>query len=327
VITLRYHVISIAAVFLSIAVGVVLGSTALGGTLLSSLSGERDELAKQVSDLHAERNSLTGQLADADGFAGAIGPLAVRGQLDQRTVVLVSTADASAADRDALRNLIGAAGGTITGELTLTESFTDPNKAGQLSDVVTRLLPAGVQLPTATDPGTLAGGLIGPLLLINKDTNQPQASPEETSAALAGLADGGFVRPSDGLSPGQLAIVLTGGSTIGTAGGGARTDIQTLRSTGDRAATIARFAVAMDRAGAGVVLAGGAGSAKGVGSVGVVRADGAAMSILSTVDNADTGAGRVVTVLALRGQLEGRAEHYGTAGNAKAIAPGGGPAK
>ncbi|MFL6143589.1 MAG: copper transporter [Labedaea sp.] len=308
-ITLRYHLVSISAVFLALAVGVVLGSTTLSRTLLSGLSSDNQDLAGQVTDLQTQRNGLTARLTDADSFATSVGPLAVRGLLDKRTVVLVTTADARPADRDALRTLVTASGATVAGELQLTEAFADPAKADQLKDIVTRLLPAGVQLPTVSDPGTLAGGLLGPLLLIGKVDNKPQASPEETAAALAGLTDGGFVRAADDVKPGQLAVVLTGGARHGD-------------GAGDRAATIARFAAQLDRSGAGTVLAGGAGSADGTGPLGMVRADTAATQILSTVDNADTPAGRVVTLLALREQLDEKSGRYGTAGNAQAPAPG-----
>lgn len=308
-ISLRYHIISIAAVFLALAVGVVLGSTTLSRSILSGLSNENDNLATQVNDLQNEKNAQKARLADADGFASSVGPMAVQGQLSQRTVVLITTADARPADRDALKALIASAGGTVTGELQLTDDFSDPRKADQLRDIVARLLPAGVQLPTASDPGTLAGGLIGPLVLIRKDNNKPQASADETAAALAGLTEGGFVKANPGLQPAQLAVVLTGGAATGD-------------GAGDRAATIARFATQVDRSGAGTVLAGDAGSASGTGPVGVVRADTAATSILSTVDNVQTAAGRVVTVLALREQLDGNAGRYGDAGNADRPAPG-----
>jgi hypothetical protein len=307
-ISMRYHIISIAAVFLALAVGVLLGSSTLSRTVLGGLSDERSDLAKQVSDLQAERNVLSAELAGADGFAASIGPMALRGELDQRTVVLITTADAAPADRDAVRALVGNAGGTVTGELQLTEAFADPQQADQLRDVVTRLLPAGVQLPTASDPGTLAGGLIGSLVLINKDTNQAQAKPAEVTAALSGLADGGFVRMPDKLLPGQLAVVLTGGKQGGN-------------GAGDKAATLARFATQIDRSGAGAVLAGDAGSADGTGAIGVVRADTAATSVLSTVDNVESAAGRIATVLALREQLDGKSGRYGNAGNAQSVVP------
>ncbi|SHG64603.1 copper transporter [Streptoalloteichus hindustanus] len=307
-ITLRYHVVSIASVFLALALGVVLGSSAVGGRLLSGLAGDRDALGRQVADLEAERNALNAQLDAADRFGTAVGPAAVRGLLDKRTVVLVSTVDASPSDRDALVGLVRTAGATVTGELQLTDTFTDPDKADQLRQLVTRLLPAGARLPTASDPGTLAGGLVGPLVLLNKDNNQPQAKPEEAAAALRALADGGFAKIAGDLRPAQLAVVLTGGRTSGDA-------------AGDRAATVARFATQLDRSGAGAVLAGRSGSADGVGPVGVVRADTAASSVLSSVDNVDTAAGRVVAVLALRQELEGRSGRYGTAGNAQGPAP------
>jgi hypothetical protein len=309
VISLRYHVISIAAVFLALAVGVVLGSTTLSRTLLSGLNNENEDLVEQVNHLQSDKNAQAARLADADSFAASVGPMAVQGQLAQRTVVIVTTADARPADRDALKTLVASSGATVTGELQLTESFSDPRKADQLKDIVVRLLPAGVQLPTASDPGTLAGGLLGPLLLISKDDNKPQASPDETAAALSGLTEGGFVKPAQGLKPAQLAVVLTGGAAQGD-------------GAGDQAATVARFAIQLDRSGAGTVLAGGAGSADGTGALGIVRADTSATSILSTVDNVDAPAGRVVTILALREQLEGGAGRYGNAGTAERPAPG-----
>ncbi len=307
-ISLRYHIVSVAAVFLAIALGVVLGSTAVSDRLLSALNDDNDSLGRQVSDLEVERDAQSARLAAADAFALAVGPMAVRGQLDQRTIAVVTTADTEPADRDAVLALIKESGATVTGELQLTDAFTDSARTEQLRELVTRL-PAGVQLPTASDPGTLAGGLLGSLLLLRATDNKPQASAEESAAAIAGLADGGFIRVSENLRPAQLSVVLTGGAASGD-------------GAGDRAAMIARFAAQLDRSGAGTVLAGRTAAADGTGPIGVARADTAVTSILSTVDGVQTAAGRTVTVLALREQLDGTAGRYGTAGNAQSIAPG-----
>ncbi|PRX46216.1 copper transport outer membrane protein MctB [Prauserella shujinwangii] len=308
-ISLRYHIVSIAAAFLALAVGVVLGSTALNGALLSGLSDEKSELARRVTDLEAERNALSARLSDADAFAGSVGGKVVSGILDKRSVVLVTTESARPADRDAIKDLIGESGASVTGEVQLTSSFADPRNADQLREVVTRLQPAGAQFPTAGDPGTLAGALLGSVLLLDKDTAKRQSSPEELAAALSGLADGGFVKPPEDVAPAQLAVVLTGGDETGD-------------GAGDRAATLARFATQLDRSGAGTVLAGNPASADGTGPLGFARADTASTSILSTVDNVNTSAGRVATVLALREQLEGGSGRYGVAGNAEGPAPG-----
>lgn len=308
-ISLRYHIISIAAVFLALAVGVVLGSTALSGSLLSGLTSDKDELMHKASTLESERNALKAQLADADGFAGSVGTKIVSGSLDKRTVVLVTNHDAEPADRDAVKKLIEAAGAKVTGELQLTKAFADPAKSDQLSEVATRLQPSGAKFPTTGGPGTLAGSLLGHTLLLDGKSAKPQSSQAELDAALAGLADGGFVKPGENIRAAQLAVVITGGKATG-------------QGVGDKAATVGRFATELDKAGAGAVLAGNTSAASGTGPIGVVRADTAATDVLSTVDNVHTAAGRVVTVLALREQLEGDSGRYGTAGNAEGPAPG-----
>ncbi|MGH3909414.1 MAG: copper transporter [Pseudonocardiaceae bacterium] len=307
-ISLRYHIVSLTAVFLALAVGVVLGSTAISGRLLSGLSSDRAELGRQVNDLQTEGNALRARLTDANSFGLAVGPRTVRDTMRGRSVVLITTADADPADRDALTGLLGQAGAIVTEELQLTDAFTDPARSGRLSELTARLLPAGVTLPLTSDPGTLAGGLLGSLLLLNPSTGQPQATPVETTAVLAGLGAGGFVRAGGAVQPAQLAVVITGGAAGGD-------------GSAERAAVVARFATELDRSGAGAVLAGRPGSAQGNGPIGVARADTAATSLLSTVDDVGTAAGRVVTVLALAEQAQGRSGRYGTAGNAQAVVP------
>lgn len=308
-ISLRYHIVSIAAAFLALAVGIVLGSTTLSGALLSGLATDKGELVKQVADLEAERSVLQARLSDSDGFAGSVAPKVVSGALDKRSVVIVTTEGAKPADRDALRKLITQAGSRVTGEVQLTKAFVDPSKSDQLTDIATRLQPAGAKFPTSGGPGALAGSLLGHVLLLDKNSAKPQSSQEELDAALAGLADGGFIKAGDKVGPAQLAVVLTRGAAQGD-------------GAGDQAATLARFAMQLDRTGAGTVLAGDAASAGGTGAIGVVRADTAATDVLTTVDNVNTAAGRVVTVLALREQLEGGSGRYGMAANAEGPAPG-----
>lgn len=307
-ISLRYHVVSLAAFFLALALGVLLGSTAISDRLLSGLSADRNELGRRVSDLQVEGDRLRTQLAEAHTFSRAVGPRVVRDTLVGRSVVLVTTADADPADRDALTALLRHAGATVTGELQLTDAFSDPSRSDQLSELTTRLVPTGAALPIAADAGTLSGGLLGSLLLVDPHTGQPRATPAETTAVLTGFGAGGFLRVGPQTQPAQLAVVLTGGAVSGD-------------GSGDRAGIVARFATQLDRSGAGAVLAGRPGSAAGNGPVAVVRADTAATAVLSTVDDISTAAGRVVTVFALAEQTQGRAGQYGTTASAQAVIP------
>jgi outer membrane murein-binding lipoprotein Lpp len=306
VISLRYHAVSIAAVFLALAVGVLLGTSGVSDRLLSAVSTQRDDLGDQVARLSAERADLTAQQRAADEFATRVGPAAVRGLLPGQTVALV-VAGADAQDRDAVTGLIQQAGATVTGRLELTDAIGDPARADQLRELTSQLLPAGAQLPAASDTGSLVGGLLGGVL-VAKD-GKAQVSGDDAASVLTGLTDAGFVRPGDAPAAANLVLVLTGGALTGV-------------DAADAAAVYARLAAQLDRAGAGAVLAGRSGSSEATGAVGVARADPQVAAALSTIDDVQGGAGRVAAVLALREQLDGRAGRYGSgAGAADGAAP------
>ncbi len=296
-ISLRYHAVSIAAVFLAVALGVVLGASGVSDRLLSAVSTRADDLDSEVRTLIVERDALAAAQRASDEFALRIGPAVVRGLLEGRSVALV-TSGAEPADRDAVVGLLGQSGAAVTGELALTPAVGDPARADQLRELTATLLPTGAQLPAASDPGSLAGGLLGGVLLA--PGGQRQATAEQADAVLTGLAAAGFVTPGQRPEPAELVLVLTGGALTGI-------------DAGDAAAVTARLAAALDRAGSGAVLAGGAGSADSTGAVGVARADPAITEGVSTVDDVQTGPGQVSAVLALREQVDGRSGRYGTA--------------
>ena len=300
-ISMRYHAVSIAAVFLALAVGVVLGASGVSDRLLSAVAVDRDDLAVQVRQLTLEREQLAGAQRAADEFAARTGAATVRGVLAGQSVALV-TIGTDPADRDAITGLLKASGATYTGELALTEAVGDPARAGQLRELTASLLPTGAQLPAAADTGSLAGGLVGAVLLARD--GRPQVTPDQATAVLSGLAAAGFARPGPAPAPAKLVLVLTAGSP------------PTGVDAADTAAVTARFAAQLDRAGGGAVLAGRGGSADPTGPVGVARADAAIAGAVSTVDDVGSGPGRVSAVLALREQLDGRAGRYGTAASA-----------
>jgi outer membrane murein-binding lipoprotein Lpp len=306
VISLRYHAVSIAAVFLALAVGVLLGAGGVSDRLLGAVSAQRDDLGGQVAQLTAERDALAAQQRASDEFAGRVGPGAVRGLLLGQTVAIV-VAGADPQDRDAVTGLVQQAGATVTGQLVLTDAVGDPARADQLRELTSQLLPTGAQLPAASDTGSLLGGLLGGVLLTRD--SKPQVGPEDADSLLTGLTSAGFVSPGEAPKAANLVLVITGGALPGP-------------DAPDAAAVYARLAGQLDSSGGGAVLAGRTGSAESTGAVGVARADPQVAAGLSTVDNLQSGAGRVAAVLALREQVDGRAGRYGTgAGAADGVAP------
>ena len=169
-ISLRYHVVSIAAVFLALAMGVVLGASGVSDRVLSAVSSQRDDLGVQVTRLSAERDVLAARDRAAEEFAARVGPAAVRGLLAGQTVALV-VAGADVQDRDVADELDGQArrDGHRPGRvrLSLTDAVGDPARADQLRELTSQLLPTGAQLPAAVGHGQPGGrsarrGPVGP---------------------------------------------------------------------------------------------------------------------------------------------------------------------
>ena len=116
-ISLRSHAISLAAVFLALAIGVMLGSGLLSNTLLSGLRDDKHELQNQINGLTDEKNALNQKLSAAVEFDAQMSPRMVRDALAGKSVVVFRTPDAADDDVDALTRYVGAAGGTAVLEL------------------------------------------------------------------------------------------------------------------------------------------------------------------------------------------------------------------
>ena len=166
-ISLRTHAISLAAVFLALAIGVALGSGLLSNTVLSGLHNDKQELQNEISTLTDDRNRLNEKLNAAGEFDAQMSPRILRDALTEKSVVVFRTPDAGDDDVDAITRLLRQGGGTVTGTVALTQEFVDANSAEKLLSVVNSpIVPAGKQLSTASvDQGSQAGDLLGIALL------------------------------------------------------------------------------------------------------------------------------------------------------------------
>lgn len=306
-ISMRYHIVSLAAVFLALALGIVLGATKLSSPLLNDLRSDNADLSTQQDELASTNDQLAARVSADEKFAGSVGALTVRGTLPKTNVVLVTTATADPNDRDALLSLLDRAGAKVTGQIQLTDAFSDPLKADQLRKVAATTLPTGATLPEVPQAGAVAGGLLSSVLLAPAG-GEPVAKADQGAAALAALQSAGFITVSGTPAAGQAVIVLTGAETTGG-------------SEADKAGAVAYFANQLAKDATGVVVAGRSGSEEPTGTVGVIRGDTALSGTVSTVDNVDSDTGRIATVLALVEQKGGGQGQYGFGDNASAQAP------
>lgn len=309
-ISLRQHAFSLAAVFLALAIGVVLGSGFLSDTLLSSLRAEKRDLYSQINGLNDEKNVLNEKLSAANNFDNQMVGRIVHDALAGKSVVVFRTPDAKDDDVAAVSKMIGQAGATVTGTVSLTQEFVDANSAEKLRTVVnSSVLPAGQQLSTKlVDQGSQAGDLLGISLLINANPAVPPVDEVQRDTVLAALRDTGFVtyQPSDHMAAANAALIVTGGSLP--------------QDAGNQGASVARFSAALAPHGSGTLLAGRDGSATGGAAVAVARADAGINSAISTVDDVDVAPGRITAVLGLHDLLNGgHVGQYGTGHGASSL--------
>ncbi|MGB2811747.1 MAG: copper transporter [Mycobacterium sp.] len=305
---LRHRVTSLAAVFVALAIGLVLGSVVFSGPLVSGLRGDKGDLQEQIDTLTDENVRLSEKLTAANEFDAQMSGRVVRDALAGKSVLLLRTPDAQGDDVDAMARLIGQAGGSVTGTIALTAEFVEANSAEKLRSVVNSpILPPGTRLNTALmDQGSQAGDLLGIALLINRDPKITAVNDSDRETVLSALRDTGFLTYDGRPGPADTSVIITGGGLADDAG--------------NEGATVARLAAGMAPHGSGTVLAGRDGCATGVSAVAVLRAEASLADAVTTVDDIGIESGRITAVLALQAAIAGAPSgRYGAGDGAASV--------
>jgi hypothetical protein len=146
----RYHALSLAAVLLALAVGVVIGVAIGDSNLVSSAkSGIVHDLSSEVNAAQHQTGQLRIQLTGEEAFANDLYPIAVHGLLSGRSIGLVFLGGASDRVDGLVRNAVTQAGGDLAMVVAVREPLdlaglaraavgthyaglgTEPSKAGE----------------------------------------------------------------------------------------------------------------------------------------------------------------------------------------------------
>jgi len=306
VINFRYHVVSLTAVFLALAVGLVLGTAALNGTVQNQISKQVDGLRDSNNQLRDQVGELQTRANSQDDFTREIAPTLLTGKLVGRSVLVVSGPTADSDDRDQVVKMLTMAGAAITGQVRLTKDLTDPNKDDTLQDLTARVTPAGVtNLPNNGVGVETSSALLATVLLANpaQITALNRTQILEAYEALGVLNLDGQIAAQ----PATAVVFVTGAPEAGS-------------NAADRNKALLNIVKQFDAVAGQMVLAGS--TAAGAGNpVASVRDDGTLAKTISTVDGVSLAEGQVATAMALAEQFGGRAGHYGTGSGASARIP------
>lgn len=307
----RYHLVSIVAIFLALAVGIVLGTTLLQDPALDLAKRTSDELKSANDGLRADLDTLRGRESGNDAFIIAQTPELVAGDLTGQKVLFIESPGSSASVREATQQVIEQAGGDVTGRLILTEKFLDPTGTGVIDGLVNQLKPANMMFaPTSTSWDRAATLLAS--ALVTGDPAQASTPNTTTTNMIDTFETGGLLTTEDDPDKERATLAVMFAPEKPYEGDNAET----------LAGALVSVANAFDAGGKGAVLAGAPVTAAVPGDpIGAVRDDGEISKRVTTVDSADMPMGRVTIISSLREQLAGRAGQYGIGKGASAPQP------
>jgi hypothetical protein len=118
-INFRFHIASLIAVFLALAVGVVMGSTVIDRAIVDGLRDRINTAEKNSNEVRSENHKLKTQLDQLNNYAEQSAPWAVEAQLTDQPVAMIAERGVDEDVVKAQAQLLRDAGGRVPGILWL----------------------------------------------------------------------------------------------------------------------------------------------------------------------------------------------------------------
>lgn len=304
----RYHIVSLIAVFLALAVGVVLGAGPLQGEIGNQLTVQIEQLRQEKEDLRVQLETSEARAGDLALFLDGASSQLLADALTDVDVVIVTAATAAPAVTEALIERVEQAGGNVVGQVALTPRWSDADDAPVRDETAEALASQMVVPPPAetSNAQVLGMGLARALTQRDPLTSDPVFSTGAQEAYTT-LREADLVAEVSAPARPADAVLMVAPAPIPDA----EPDASVL---GIHVDTVTGFSST------DAVVAGTATMAADL--LDAIRSDPEASAAVSTVDSSDLISGQVTAPLALAALNRGAAvDHYGTAEDANAVLP------
>ena len=297
----RYHLVSIVAVFLALAIGIVVGATALKPSTLKYLDKTSQQERQEINSLLANKGNLQQQLTNDDAFAQANAAQLLGHLLEGKRAVIVTAPGADGQVTSGVTTALRQAGAQVTGQVLLQQAFFEAGQSTQsnLVALAQQLVPPGISLvgqgtQSGANPqiaGQQEAAQVIAAALMTKDG--PGLDAAQSRQILSGFAQHDFLSVSSPtLAPATLAVLVI----PGTPPAGGDSDPANL--------ALLSLAEQLNASGQAAVLAGSP-PGSGPGSAIDELSGGGSGIQLSSVDNANTKKGQIMVAQALKLLLTG----------------------
>jgi hypothetical protein len=308
VIDFRYHLVSIVAIFLALATGIVIGTTALNGPVTKALVNGNASLSGDLNNLRDQNAALQQQVAAAETFAQGAAPRLLSHLLDGQRVVVIDAPASSGQVQQGVTAMLQQAGATIGGQVQLQNTFFDTSATtlAELDQLSQALKPPNVTL-TGSSPQQRAAQVIASAITTKTGPGVKDAASQNVVSTFAGA---GFLTVSgQPAARATLAVVITPADPL----------------TGQNSVTanqsLTEVAAAVNSASLAAVMVGPASSTQPGGAIAALRSSGSANQV-SSVDDADMTFGQIAVAQVLARQVGSHTPgSYGTGPGATQVGP------
>ncbi len=303
----RYHLVSIVAVFLALGLGVLTGTTVLNDNLVRNLRGQTKTLTAKLDELRGAVTDLQSQLGTMEAFADQAMPYLVGGRLATRQAIVVTEEGVDGKALAEARRALDLADAQVLTTLTVLPAMSAATPETQ------RDLAGLLGLPESTAPEQLTSAAAE--ALAGRLAEAPSTLTPSTDVLGELLSQGFLTASAPGISDATLQDIGGRGQLVLAVGG----------ATGEIVPSSSAFMVPFvgsltDRGvttGAGESLGADDGFVPGVRSL----VD-SSVTELVTVDNIDLPIGGSAMVLGLRDAiLHGTGGDYGVKAGASRLLP------
>ena len=299
-INFRFHLVSLVAVFLALALGVMMGATVIDRAIVNGLETRIDTVGKRADRTRDENVALKARLDALEQYSEQALPLLVGERLKGVPVAVVAV---RGVDEGAVRqtaDILRNGGAVLDGVVWLEPSLALPDVSAEvkLGDVLGDPFQKGADLRRAAIEALGRRLAMGP----GAATNEPGSVD-----VLAGMGTAGFIAfesMGGDFDPSRYPLAASRVLVIDGSQGKLKTDVVSLPLI--RALQVAGAMVALGEVFAEVE----AGPARGA-IVSGVRDDQALATRVATVDDLEQSRGRAALALALDELGRGQAGHYG----------------
>ena len=304
-ISFRFHLVTIVAIFLALAVGIIVGSTVIDQGIVDTLENRVEDVRANLQDREEANDALREEVGDLQAFVEESGPFSVDDRLPDTVAVIVADRGVDNDPIDRTVELLDQAGASVRGILTVQPSWDleDEERRAGLAEAVGMTDEDSTEALQARAADLLVTDLSSSVEVVDDDTGALDAIAELRVVDFEEMDRVVVPRPAR-----VVFVVVTGPAS----------DVTAVSHVADFAGAAAEVAGSVVVAEVYVESTEGPDRADSLSSI-VGDPDLAAE--VATVDDLDLPMGPTTVVLALAAAQAGEVGHFGVGDSADRAAP------